>query len=646
MINFTAKPILVLFSLLFTLTSFGQSKTEFLKELYGRFYDEKFEDVIELSQMLEEKHPKETRHLYQKTIALGFVTRDAKYVNQLVGEFAEKEGKKDRLFNYWVGKLHLSRYELDQAKARLEAFKELGAYKSEELDREVISMLALIDRVKPYYDNPEDYEIEHLSATVNTKLDEFSPMFYNDNNSLIFTSNRQAKEDKSQFQVFQGNKSGDWRQPVALSDLGVLNANYSKVDLAESQMHLYAYQNDQLVSSQYNSEWGRPRTVSGFSEKIASDFFINEEENLILFVAGNNQKDIYQSRLENGKWGTAKPVSGKVNAAGSNEQSPFLTADGKTLYFSSNRKEALSGYDIFKSNWDEANKEWSEPENMGFPINTLDDETNFALSPGGYSGSFSSNRLNSFGGYDLYFFNSTDKIPVRGTVTDANTGQPMSGIQVKFHPKNYDDEAFIATTEADGSYEVGVLVNTDFRVEAYVGITKAYEGTFKGYVPTTEDFLAYDLKIRKPSKVATKEDYVASYEGDKEESSSVPIEMLGNKYRTGSKAVTNNVYFNPLSYRLKAESIPTLKLIYNTLKKYPNLKIEIAGHTDSIGPADENVVLSKKRAEAVKAYLVKMGISPDRMQTKGYGEAFPLASNDDEVDGRELNRRIEIIKIE
>ncbi|MBE63195.1 MAG: hypothetical protein CMB89_12615 [Flammeovirgaceae bacterium] len=122
--------------------------------------------------------------------------------------------------------------------------------------------------------------------------------------------------------------------------------------------------------------------------------------------------------------------------------------------------------------------------------------------------------------------------------------------------------------------------------------------------------------------------------------------MLGNKFRGGRKAVVNNIYFDFQSYRITSDSYPVLQQIYDALNGAPDLAVEIGGHTDNIGTHEYNMELSQKRAEAVRTWLIDKGISGSRVKAVGYGEEVPLASNDDEENGRELNRRIEIRVLE
>ncbi|MEQ9007248.1 MAG: OmpA family protein, partial [Ekhidna sp.] len=121
------------------------------------------------------------------------------------------------------------------------------------------------------------------------------------------------------------------------------------------------------------------------------------------------------------------------------------------------------------------------------------------------------------------------------------------------------------------------------------------------------------------------------------------IENLGKMNNTSDRAVVRNIYFDFGDTKVTDESLPVLRVILKRMNEYSQLNIEIAGHTDSIGDEQTNQWVSQKRAEAVKKWLVENGISENRILAKGYGETQPLATNDNEREGRELNRRIEFI---
>ncbi len=512
-------------------------------------------------------------------------------------------------------------------------------------------MLNVIKKAIPYYDNPDEYEVETLPKGINSIHSEISPAFYNGHEELLFASNRNTNgsfKEAPTYTVYYSVKENDvWKDPSPIEVLGTFDYENSKIEIINDDSKLFMYSPENggdLVYSQYgNDKWSQPKE---FDENlrdryIESHFFINDEENLIYFVKDFN---IWETRLANGAWSAPKPIKGQVNTS-YYEESPFLSHSGKILYFSSNRPESMGGYDVFKSNYDEATQSWSKPVNMGFPINTIDHDINFEVTPSDQSGYFSSDRLHSVGGYDIYYFHKEDKITTKGIVTDLNTGKPAVGVEVHFKPVVYVDEIFKSTTNDKGEYSVLIFNREQFETEVVAQGELLYSGSYQSYIPTDKPHLEHDFEVKVPKTFKPKTDYTALYQGGKEESD-VDIEMLGSKFRGGRKTILNNIYFASQSFQITGTSQSSLQQIYQVLKDSPDLTIEIGGHTDNVGSQENNLKLSQQRAEAVRSWLTKKGINGSRVKAVGYGETKPLASNDDEIDGRELNRRIEIYVLE
>lgn len=647
------KITLYILLLLGIIASQAQSKRQLMNKAEYIFYGEDFKEALRIYEQIEAEHPKETDHLYFKYIAQLLTTHRGQDIDKLLA-LEEIHGKHDKFYNYWLGRVHMSRYELELAQERFQGFLDVDAYKSEIITKEVRTYLKKLKYAERFYNDPDEYEIEPLPFDVNTPYDEITPAFFSGHDELLFASNRPVSmkgEAAINYRIYHSeNIQEKWTTPTKLDVFGEMSYENAKIEIIDKDQRLYTFRPEDggniLYSEFANNKWN---TLKEFDSKIKnkhieSHFFINDAEDLILFISkARKDKEIWETRLVNGNWTDPAPIKGSINS-NYDEESPFLSHDGTTLYFSSNRPESMGGYDVFKSEYDYNIGSWQKPVNMGFPINTIDDEINFEVTPSDQSGYLSSNRLHSNGGYDIYYFHIIDKILIKGKVVDGS-GNPVAGAEVKFHPKVYEDEAFIARTNSDGSYQTLIINKEDFRVEVLVFQTPIHNEDYTSYIPTNSPHLELNIDVSVPAGLKKHKNFATIFEGDKGRSNT-EIEMIGSKFRVANKIVLNNIYFDFQSYQIKTESEEVLNKIFNSLDSNPELRIEIAGHTDNVGTEESNLSLSQKRAESVKKYLTKKGISSDRLETKGYGESQPLASNDDEENGRELNRRIEITSLE
>lgn len=635
----------------FILNVSAQSKRAQLKRMGDVFYQEDFNEVMDLCVQFEKEFPKETDHLYYKYIAELLTIDRAGDIDRLIA-FESSKGKTDKFYNYWMGRIRLRRYEFREAKEHLDAFMRMDIYKSNIILRETRAMLNTIQKAQPYYDDPDEYELEPLPKGINSMFSEVSPAFFNGHEELVFASNRHNEDTYHEaefYTIYHSVKNdGTWSDPTEISVLGKVDYEYAKMEIINENNRLYMYspENSDLIYSEFkNNNWSAPKEFDSNlrNRYVESHFFINDAQDLILFV---KDFDIWQTNLVNGAWSTPKKIPGKVNT-GYSEESPFLSHYGDVLYFSSNRPESMGGYDVFKSKFDSTSMTWSEPVNMGFPINTIDDDINFEVTPSDQSGYLSSNRLHSVGSYDIYYFHIEGKIAVKGVVTDLNTGKPAVGVEVQFRPVVYTDEIFRAFTNSKGEFSTLIFNQEKFETEIKIQGQTLYEGTFESYIPTDAPNLTTNFEVKVPAQLKPKIDYATLYEGDSKEDSNVEVEMIGSKFRGGRKAIVQNIYFDFQSANItSADTNETLQLILTTLTKSSDLQVEIGGHTDNIGSKEYNQKLSQQRADAVRNFLISKGIDPTRLKAVGYGESYPLASNDDEKDGRELNRRIEIRVLE
>lgn len=633
------------------------SKKELIEQADYYFFKENFAKALELYNTILDHYPRNHYVQYHQYVAHHLTDGRGSDLSGLK-EFEENEGHTDKFYNYWLGRIHYSRYEFELAEEHYKAFLELDVYRTREIIKESKDRLEQSTRAREFYLNANEYELEHLAEPINSAFADLSPAFFAGHEELLFVSSRpdllNGELSHQGYRVFHTTRSdqSSWKKATPLSKIGVLGENNAKIEVVNNDGRLFLYQGNEVGGELLYSEPARENWTSPVSfdanlrdQKIESHFFINDDENLVLFSARNasGNLDIYQTKLdpEQGIWTEPAPIMGHANTD-FDEDSPYLSHDGRTLYLSTNSPLAIGGFDIVKCDWNPETQSWSAPNNLGFPINSIDNEVNFQLNPDGISGFLSSDRLHGSGDYDIYYFHKQGRVMASGKVLNANTMEPIQDLRIDFHPVNYKDETFRTQTDRDGFYRKEIFTDEDFIVEiSQNGQIIHSETLTSNHLELKKEF-RQDFVVQLPELIAAKTDFTTLYDNSTKESSYESLGMLGNKFRAGQKAMLQNVYFDIHSSHLTQESDEVLNKLVSLLKESKELRIEIGGHTDNTGTIDINMKLSEDRAKSVKEFLISKGISAARLEAKGYGASQPLASNDDEKDGRELNRRIEV----
>lgn len=375
------------------------------------------------------------------------------------------------------------------------------------------------------------------------------------------------------------------------------------------------------ISTKTSEGWEEPTSLEikndyNLSPKVGY-YLANNRKILIMSVERKDTKgdrDLYVSFLGNdGIWSEPKNLGDDINSA-SEESSPFLAPDDKTLYFSSRGYSSYGGNDIYLTRrLDDTWENWSEPENLGPGINSTGDDVFFNIDPKGENAYFSRNV--SEDDADIFainmpeLFRPTAVILVKGKVVDRKTKQPIS--------------ARIFYEKLPGGEEIGT-VNSD-----------PVTGEYQILLPSGEKY----------GYLAESAGYVAINENIDLENSTEYAEITQNlilvPIETEVTIRLNNIFFGFDKSSLKQGSFPELNRLAELLQSNSSMEIEISGHTDNIGTRKYNQILSERRAQAVYKYLEDKGIDGNRLTIIGYGKDRPMVSNDDEDEGRELNRRVE-----
>jgi outer membrane protein OmpA-like peptidoglycan-associated protein/tetratricopeptide (TPR) repeat protein len=325
--------------------------------------------------------------------------------------------------------------------------------------------------------------------------------------------------------------------------------------------------------------------------------------------------DIYKSiKDENGEWSEPINVGKPINTSG-DEKSPFIHTDTRTLYYSSNGRPGMGGYDIYYVKLN-GNDTKLEIKNIGYPINTENDEVGFIVSIDGKYGYFASNNLTneSIGGMDFYYFSLHNEVKpeevllVKGNLKSEDSTKPLNAtVQIKSMESKV--VTFIPVDE-DGDYVASLLKNEDYLL-TIKGEDIVYQST---YISAKDSIEAPVLELKMEVQ---------------------PIEV-GMHYRL------HNIYFDFNSADILPSSQKVLDEFIVFLNDHPTMSISIEGHTDNVGSDAFNLILSENRAKAVYNYLIINGIDASRLQYKGFGKSSPIATNETE-EGRAMNRRTEFV---
>ena len=380
---------------------------------------------------------------------------------------------------------------------------------------------------------------------------------------------------------------------------------------------------DLYIAELEGNTWTRPTNMGDMvnHEDWDSQPAMTADGNTILFVSdregGYGEVDIWMTKKNKfGQWGVAVNLGEVINTP-FDEYSPFLSPDGKTLYFSSEGHPGFGGSDIFKSTFSEG--KWTEPVNLGAPLNTSGDDRFFTIGGSGEIGYFASDREGGYGSLDIYSIEIPEEmrpqptVVVSGVVTNAKTKDPI-GAWVLIEDINTGEMISVnKSNEETGQYLVVLPAGRNYSVSANKEAFFFYSQLFE--VPKTSQYQEITKNIELK-----------------------PIEK-------GAKVVLNNIFFDTGKATLTSDSKLELNKAFDLMKQNPSMIIEVGGHTDNVGNDDYNMKLSHDRAKSVREYLVNAGINSERIQAKGYGETSPVATNDTE-EGRAANRRTEFVILE
>jgi outer membrane protein OmpA-like peptidoglycan-associated protein/tetratricopeptide (TPR) repeat protein len=643
--------------------------------------------------------------------------------------------KTDKLkdFEYWYAKSAYYHNDINEANIFINKYlKGIGVKKYQKEASELAKTCQFLLSAKDSL--MIDYVVEPFGEQINTSAvetgivvsKEIRKLFFNRQNK-DFNLKKEGEQMPIQVQLLYSEmeKNDIWASPILqkvvmerLSQQPLfptstplpVATDFSLCQIIEENRRILVCQNDDLkIMDWAGNEWKIINNLEGLNTpKVEKCGFMYDHGNKMIISAESSRGDLdlfLASLRRDGTWGIDKAID-EVNTP-YDEVTPFLSNNGKVLYFSSKGHNSIGGYDIFKSEYDSTRQTWQKPVSMGMPINSVGNDWHFSI----YDelGFFASDRAGGMGRDDLYRVYTFSKIRMSGKVYNRSTNQIQANCLLKFIT---DGKIIEAVSEADGSYKVDLPFHKSLEVKVYHGERIMYEENLKlnvnprrprylnrNYyideaVGTTSNsvlnsYISGNVKDKKTKKnlssvvklinaqsnqivkttttdangnfnffISTKgEQYIVEanakgyiYHWQEIESpnpeNNKKVEMLLSAIEPNARFTLRNITFETNSDVLQLSSLTELDKVYEFMMENSKIKVEISGHTDNIGDESMNKNLSERRAASVVRYLVGKGIERSRVLAKGYGSTRPIASNEYEKGGRELNRRIEVMIIE
>ncbi|HRW62005.1 MAG TPA: OmpA family protein, partial [Bacteroidales bacterium] len=506
--------------------------------------------------------------------------------------------------------------------------------------------------------------INNLGERINSEFDDYNPVLHPNQDFLYFTSRREVEKKNKRFEgdnkylenVFVAEQAGElWKKANLLDNKLDSKGNESVLYITPDGNHIYLYNGDEnggdiLVSELKKGEWKSPKGISGkISSKAKETTIALSPDGKEMFFVSNREGTIggmdifYSKQNEKGKWEEPVNMGPAINTI-YDEEAVYWHPKEDKVYFSSKGHNSMGGFDIFMI---ERNHEkmWSNPVNLGYPVNSPSDDIFFKIDENNKQAYFASVRDIGLGGKDIYkiiflgeekelkltsddillawnykpipdlFYHMPTELKVDtslfmvGFITNSKTGEPVQ--LAKIEVIDIEQSKVIATGLADtsGAYQVKIPKKKDYGIEL-----------------TAKDYLFFVEMVYLSQKDVVDSKVTANFQM--------------NKIDVGAKMILNNIFFETNKATLKPESTTELERVATLLIENPTIRLEISGHTDNVGSYRANQKLSEQRAKSVVDYLISKGVAQDRLEYKGYAFNQPIADNNT-PEGRAQNRRVE-----
>ncbi len=627
-------PLLLSFSCLFLSGQFRPSYEDIYNEAEEYLFSDEYREALPLYEMLLEKGYNTSNIKYkigkcylniqgEKLKALPYLKEAAEKASKRNYRNALDETNAPLSSIYFLAVAYRLHNKLDKAIETFNTVKDSLDTDDQE-NREIIDMqIKRCLNAQELINKPISIKEEKLDEIINTHFSNYNPLITADESVIFYMDNLKFYDA-----VMRSVKSeGSWTKPENLTPKIKSDGEYNIVGISKNgdKILLYAFNpltsGDIFESTFNNGKWSKITRLNdhintAFNETHAS---LSSEEEILYFTSNRNGGfgglDIYKSVLDkNGEWSSPTNLGPVINTV-FDEESPFVTEDGKRLYFSSQGHYNMGGYDLFYSELSEKG-EWSYPVNTGYPINTTDDDIFFYPVANGSKGYRSKYTYRGLNDQDIYKYEiltvaNPVKYKISGEVQSPDSiGFEMSKVSVTFIDSENNDTLITKFCSSEGKYE-----------------HKIPAGKYKlAFNSMGKQFDSQLLNI--PLNFPEEELIV---------NSRLEIKLIVKK----DTFIIDDIFFAFDSYELNNEALEFLGRLIQFLKARPELFVQINGFTDSIGSDEYNQMLSVIRAKSVGNYLEANKLETDRFTIKGFGESRHKASNST-PEGRQINRRAEI----
>ena len=487
--------------------------------------------------------------------------------------------------------------------------------------------------------HPQGETPVRLPSPLNDFKFQYFPALTADNRFLLYTGRPSVNSDENLY-VSRQSKDGTLSGPIPISPTintpfnegaGTISGDGKTLVFASCDRPRAIGNCDLYISRRTGNNWSVPENLGTNvnSTEWDSQPSLSADGRTLYFTStrkgGQGQEDIYVSTLrDDNTWSAAQNLGTPVNTPGK-DMAPFIHASSSTLYYVTDGLVGMGGLDVFRSE-KTADDKWGEPRNLGYPLNTFENEASLFITSDNRQGFCSRTRVvdEQPGGarmrrerpVELFRFDVPEAVKAKetstyaqGRVFDAITKKPLKA-EVKIYDVTTDAlTQFVTSDPEDGDYTA--VLNEGHQYAMYAVADK--------YLLKS---ISFDYSSRKNFDPQMLDIYL-------------------DPVRAGRSVVLNNLFFDTNKYELEPRSRTELNRLIEFMRHYQDVQIEVSGHTDNVGTADANAQLSERRAEAVVEYLGTHGVSKTRLRAKGYGASRPLAANDTE-EHRQQNRRIEL----